>query len=447
MGNLQSLLRDVIAGAAVLGVLILLHEWGHFVMAKLCGVRVDVFSIGFGKRLWGVKRGDTDYRVSALPLGGYVRMAGDNPAEERTGAPYEFLSRPRWQRFLIAIAGPCTNILVAFAVFWGIFAFVGMPSETYVRQPAVVAAVPENSVGAAAGVEPGDHIVEVNGVSTPMWEDVLARMDKAKPGDSLSVVVLRGGSHVTLNIPVPQSQVSPDSELGYPALPPVADDITIGSPAEKAGMQSGDEITSVNDKPVVTWPQMLKQVRNSGGNAIHFVVRRDGKEIPLDITPMRTMTPDGQMVWLIGVTEKTTEFFERQGLLESTKDAGLATISGLRQIGGVLDGLVTGKISMRGLAGPVGIVQLSGQAAKSGPLILLEFFASLSLNLAVLNLLPIPILDGGHVLMLAIESVMRRDLSVAVKERFVQVGLVFLLGVFAFVMYSDILRAIQKHIH
>jgi regulator of sigma E protease len=446
MGNLLNLLRDVIAGAAVLGVLVLLHEWGHFVVAKLCGVRVDVFSIGFGRRLWGVKRGDTDYRVSALPLGGYVRMAGDNPAEERTGAPYEFLSRPRWQRFLIAIAGPCTNILVAFVVFWGIYVFVGMPSETYVRQPAVVAAVPENSAG-APGVEPGDRIVEVNGANTPAWEDVIAGVDKAKPGDSLSVVVLRGGSRETLNIPVPQSQVSPDSEVGYPALPPVADDITIGSPAEKAGMQSGDEIASINGKPVVTWPQLVEQVRKSGGNSIHFVVRRDGKEIPLDITPMRTMTPDGQMAWLIGVSEKTTEFFERQGLVESTKDAALATISGLRQIGGVLKGLVTGKISVRGLAGPVGIVQLSGQAAKSGPLILLGFFASLSLNLAVLNLLPIPILDGGHVLMLAIESVMRRDLSVAVKERFVQVGLVFLLGVFAFVMYSDILRAIQTHIH
>jgi regulator of sigma E protease len=446
MGNLLNLLRDVIAGAVVLGVLVLLHEWGHFVVAKLCGVRVEVFSIGFGRRLWGVKRGDTDYRVSALPLGGYVRMAGDNPAEERTGAPDEFLSRPRWQRFLIAIAGPCTNILVAFVVFWGIYVFVGMPSETYVRQPAVVAAVAENSAG-APGVEPGDRIVEVNGVSTPAWEDVIAGVDKAKPGDSLSVVVLRGGSRETLNIPVPQSQVSPDSEVGYPALPPVADDITIGSPAEKAGMQSGDEIVSINGKPVVTWPQMVEQVRTSGGNAIHFVVRRDGKEIPLDITPMRTMTPDGQMAWLIGVSEKTTDFFERQGLVESTKDAGLATILGLRQIGGVLHGLVTGKISVRGLAGPVGIVQLSGQAAKSGPLILLEFFASLSLNLAVLNLLPIPILDGGHVLMLAIESVMRRDLSVAVKERFVQVGLVFLLGVFAFVMYSDILRAIQTHIH
>ncbi len=443
MGNL---LRDVVAGAAVLGVLILLHEWGHFVVAKLCGVRVEVFSIGFGKRLWGVKRGDTDYRVSALPLGGYVRMAGDNPSEQRTGAPDEFLSRPRWQRLLIAIAGPCMNILVAYAVFWGIYAFVGVPTEAYLREPAVVAAVPGNSAG-AAGVEPGDRIVAVNGANTPAWEDVLTQVNKAKPGDTLSVVVLRGGSRETLKIQVPQGQASLDSEVGYPALAAVADEVALGSPADRAGMQSGDQIVSINGKPVVTWPQMVEQVRNSGGNPIHFVVRREGKDIPVDVTPIHTMTPDGQMAWLVGVSPKTAEFYRRQSIVDSTKYAGIAVISGTRQIWGTLAGLLTGKISVHDLAGPVGIVQLSGQAAKGGPMNLLGFLAFLSLDLAVLNLLPIPILDGGHVLMLAIESVMGRDLSVAVKERFVQVGLVFLLGLFAFVMYSDILRVIQTHNH
>src|ERR1700691_4134688 len=135
-------LRDIIAGAVVLGILVLVHEWGHFVAAKLCGVCADVFSFGFGPRLFGWKRGDTDYRVSALPLGGYVRMAGDNPVEERTGADYEFLSRPRWQRFLIAIAGPCMNILVTFLIFWGIYAFAGMPVDAYFQQPADVVALP-----------------------------------------------------------------------------------------------------------------------------------------------------------------------------------------------------------------------------------------------------------------------------------------------------------------
>src|ERR1700691_5269574 len=158
-------LRMLVAGGIVLGVLVLLHEWGHFIVAKWCGVRVDVFSIGFGPRLWGMKRGDTDYRISALPLGGYVRMAGDNPVEERTGASYEFLSRPRWQRFLIAIAGPPTNILVIFLFVWGISARAGMPVGTYVRQPADVAALPLSRIGVSK-VLPGDRVISINGVAT-----------------------------------------------------------------------------------------------------------------------------------------------------------------------------------------------------------------------------------------------------------------------------------------
>jgi len=437
-------LRNVLAGGIVLGIMVLLHEWGHFLVAKLCGVRVDVFSIGFGPRLWGVKRGDTDYRISGLPLGGYVRMAGDNPVEERTGAPYEFLSRPRWQRCLIAIAGPAMNILLTFAIFWGIYLFVGMPIETYLRHPAEVAAVPQ-VLPASAGVQAGDRIVAVNGVSTPTWESVFAEIEKAKPGDSLPVTVSRGGSQQTLSVKVPEGQTAASAVVGYPALPAIADEVAIGFPAEKAGMKSGDTIVSMNGQPVASWMQLVDQVRNSNGGSIHFIVRRDNAEIPLDITPVHMMTADGSLAWQVGVTEKTEETYERQGLVESVKDAGYATVAGMRQIGEVIGGLVSGKVSVRDLQGVVGIARESGRAAKRGPLTLLELTAVISLNLGLLNLLPIPILDGGHVLMLAIEGTMRRDLSISFKERIVQVGLVFLLALFAFVMYSDILRAIQAH--
>ena len=437
-------LRNVLAGGVVLGIMVLLHEWGHFLVAKLCGVRVDVFSIGFGPRLWGVKRGDTDYRISALPLGGYVRMAGDNPVEERTGAPYEFLSRPRWQRCLIAIAGPAMNVFLTFAIFWGIYLFVGMPVETYLRQPAEVAAVPQ-SLPASSSVQPGDRIVAVSGVNTPTWENVFVEIEKAKPGDSLPVTVLRGGSRQTLSIKMPDNRTTASAVVGYPALPAIADEVAIGFPAEKAGMKSGDAIVSLNGQPVVSWMQLVDQVRNSNGNSIHFVVRRDGADVPLDITPVHMMTADGTLAWQVGVTEKTEDAYERQGFGESVKDAGYATLAGMRQIGQVICGLVSGKVSVRDLQGVVGIARESGRAAKRGPLTLLELTAVISLNLGLLNLLPIPILDGGHVLMLAIEGMMRRDLSISFKERFVQVGLVFLLALFAFVMYSDILRAIQGH--
>jgi regulator of sigma E protease len=350
-----SFLRAIVAGAIVLGVLVLVHEWGHFIAAKLCGVRVDVFSIGFGNRLWGVKRGDTDYRISALPLGGYVRMAGDNPVEERTGASYEFLSRPRWQRFLIAIAGPVTNITLTFLILWGIYLFVG-------------------------------------------------------------------------------------------TLPSRIGEVQAGLPADKAGIRPGDLIVYVDGKPISTWGGLVDQIRNSDGQPIHFVIQRDGKDLPITVTPERLKDADGQTAWMVGFSRPPAKY-QRHGLLTAAQDAAGETVYETRQIGSVLVGLFDGKVSVHDLAGPVGIVQLSGEAAKSGPMTLLELTAAISLNLGLLNLLPIPILDGGHVLMLAIEGLLRRELSLTFKERFVQVGLVFLLSVFAFVMYSDILRVIQTRGH
>jgi regulator of sigma E protease len=439
------LLKTLIAGAVVLGILVLLHEWGHFVAAKLCGVRVDVFSIGFGPRIWGVKRGDTDYRLSALPLGGYVRMAGDNPVEERTGAPYEFLSRPRWQRFIIAVAGPLTNIILTFLIFWGILAFVGKPQDVALLQPADVVAIPA-SASKVSGIQPGDRILKANGVDTPTWDALYTQVEKALPGSTLSIVVSRGGTQQTLDIPVPQGQTSTDPGLGYPALPPVTDEIGSGTPAEKAGMKAGDTILSINGRQIITWPQLVDGVRNSDGHTLRFVVRReDAKEVALDITPVKQMSPDGQMNWQIGVAGKTQETYEHQGILEAAKGGVSDTLFFARLIGDVVAGLFRGKVSVHDLAGPVRIVQMSGQAAKRGPLTLLRWIAYISLDLGLLNLLPIPILDGGHVLLLAIEGTLRRDLSITVKERFVQVGLVFLLGLFAFVMYSDILGLIQRN--
>jgi regulator of sigma E protease len=438
------LLKTLVAGAVVLGILVLLHEWGHFVAAKLCGVRVDVFSIGFGPRIWGVKRGDTDYRLSALPLGGYVRMAGDNPVEERTGAAYEFLSRPRWQRFIIAVAGPITNIALTFLILWGILGFVGKPAETALLQPADVVAVP-TSVAPGAGIQPGDRIVKVNGVSTPSWETVYLQVEKTPPQGTLSVVVSRGGVEQSFSIPVSQATSVTDTRLGYPAVTPITDEIGPGTPAEKAGMKEGDTILSMNGKVVVTWSQLVEGVRNSDGHSIRFGIRRNGKDLAFDIVPAHQMGPDGQLNWQIGVLPKTDETYEHEGVVDAARDGGIETLALAKAIGNVFSGLFRGRVSVRDLAGPVGIVQMSGQAAKRGPMTLLRWIAIISLNLGLMNLLPIPILDGGHVLLLAIEGTLRRDLSITVKERFVQVGLVFLLGLFAFVMYSDILRLVQRN--
>ena len=441
---MESFLRALISVSVVLGIMIFVHEWGHFIAAKLCGVRVDVFSFGFGPRLFGVKRGDTDYRLSALPFGGYVRMAGDNVVEERTGADYEYLSKTRWQRVFIAVAGPAMNMLLAFLIFWGIYGFVGVPYDTDLRQPADVVAIPSTPL-ITPGVQVGDRIVSVNGEKTPTWEKVLSKVNKGEPGRTLSITVWRGGSEQSFAVLVPKKAISADSVVGYPRLPPVVDDVAIGFPAERAGLRSGDLITAIDGKPVSTWYQLVDAVHASNGRPIDFTVRRDGREIPITITPMQGMGSDGESLWQIGVSPKTREGFEREGPVTAVKDAGIETYLNMRQIIQVIAGLFNGKVSIRELQGVVGIARVSGQAAQRGPVTLLGLMAVISLNLGLLNLFPIPVLDGGHVLLLAIEGLLRRDLSVAVKERFVQVGLVFLLGIFAFVMYSDILKLIQSH--
>jgi len=440
---MHNFLVDLVTVTIVLGIMIFVHEWGHFAAAKLCGVRVDVFSLGFGPRLFGVKRGDTDYRISALPFGGYVRMAGDNPLEERTGAGYEFLSRPRWQRVIIAVAGPAMNFVLALVILWGIFWRLGIPSPVFEHQTADVVAVPQTMP--ATGVQPGDRIIAVNGVTTPTWKKVYSEYEKAKPGSPITIAVLRSGANQIVTATVPEHPGLQDNLFGYPPLAVVIAEVDAGTPADRAGLKPGDTIIAMNGKPVVTWPQLVEGVHQSGGHEIQFQLRRDGQHLELDITPMQGTDLEGQPVWQVGVLPNTDEDYERQSFVEAGKDAAASTISGIRQIGQVLVGLFSGKVSIRQLAGPVGIARISGEAAKRGLPTLLEFMAVISLNLGLLNLLPIPILDGGHILLLAIEGILRRDLSIAVKERFVQVGLVFLLGIFAFVMYSDILKAVQSH--
>jgi regulator of sigma E protease len=443
MANFHNAVVAILSVTVVLGIMIFVHEWGHFIAAKLSGVKVEVFSFGFGPRLFGVKRGDTDYRLSALPFGGYVRMAGDNPIEERTGADYEFLSKPRWVRVLIACAGPAMNVLLAFVIFLGIFWLVGTPSEDYLRQPAQVVAVPQNEV--ANSVEPGDRIIDVNGVATSTWEKVFDQLKDEQPNQQFAFTVQRNGSPQNLTGVIPTAPGTVDSVLGYPLVPPVTDEIGIGTPAERAGMKEGDRIVAMNGKPIVTWPQLVEGVRHSDGHPIQFTVQRDGKDVSFAVQPVQGMSVDGSTVWQVGVSPKVQEKFERQSFLPAVQVAAVQTGLGIKQIGTVLGGLFTGKVKIQQLQGVVGIARESGRAAKRGAVDLIWLMAIISLNLGLLNLLPIPILDGGHVLMLAIEGTLRRDLSLAVKERFVQVGLVFLLGIFAFVMYSDIFKLVQSH--
>ncbi|HKM90821.1 MAG TPA: RIP metalloprotease RseP [Candidatus Acidoferrales bacterium] len=443
---LPDVARAIGAMVLVVGVMVLVHEWGHFVVARLFGVRVDIFSIGFGPRITGWRRGPTDYRISVLPIGGYVKMAGDSPEEERSGAPDEFLSKPRWQRALIIAAGPSMNVISACLLFFLIFFGYGIIQPTYLEQPAVLAGVLQNSPAAKAGLRAGDRLVEVNHVRTATWEDVVKAFDAGKRKDRVEIVFERAGQSITA---VPQADVanrqtmSPAALLGYPDDPVELDNVASGMPADRAGLKLDDRIVSVDGAPMMSLDQFLETVQNSGGKVLQFVVRRSGQTLTIPVQPIQEAQPDGRKAWKIGVYPAPAEFHYRKLSFSDSAEFSVEQTYGLTgRIFGMVAQLVSGRASLQEVAGPVGIARYSGEAAKRGLYDLVFLTAGISLNLAILNLLPIPILDGGHILLLCLEGIRRRDFSQVFRERFLQVGMVFLLLLFVTVMYNDIRKLI-----
>ena len=432
----------ILAVGFVLGVMVLVHEWGHFVVAKLFGVRVEIFSIGFGPRLWGYKKGDTDYRISGLPLGGYVKMAGDNPLEERKGDPDEFLSKPRWQRVLIALAGPAMNIVLAVVILAGIYMH-GSKQPAYLDRPMVLAGVLPGSTAQKAGLAAGDRIVRINGVTNPTWDEALIEVMSTLPGHSLSLVADRSGQQVSLSVPTGQEL---DEIFGYPQDRLIISSVVSGMPADRTGLKSGDEVLKVDGQPLGSRIEFPPLVEKSQGRPMDLEVRRGGQTLQVEVRAQQVGMKNGLPHWQIGVGIQSGELVMRRlsvgrAITESVAENSRMT----RLVVQVVVELLRGNMSISQLQGPLGIAQASGEAARQGIQDLLALMAMVGVNLAVLNLLPIPPLDGGHILMLFIEGTMRRDLSVRVKERFVTVSVVFLLLLFAIVMYNDVLRLLPHH--
>jgi regulator of sigma E protease len=427
----------------VLGTMILVHEYGHFLAARFFGVRVEVFSVGFGARLFGWRRGATDYRISVLPLGGYVRMAGQDLSENRTGAPDELLSKTRWQRALIALAGPVVNLIMPLLLLGGFFIAIGIPYQSFEDRPVDVVSLAKNSPVAAAGLQIGDRVVEINGIPNPTWEKALNLAAQAPPGSELHVVVETDGKRRSLTLP-PVSPSESDWPFGYAPIPPVVDEAVPGLPAQRAGMRSGDRVLGINGLPITTWSEFVDAIKHSNGQPILVKVRRGNSDVNLTIEPQQNVNDRGEQVYLIGVHVQEDTTYRREGILKSVQLAAGATTYEARQVVGVVGKLFSGKVSVRQLQSVVGISREAGRAVKKGPYQVISLMALISLNLGILNLLPIPILDGGHILLLAIEGAMRRDLSTVFKERFVQVGFVFLLVIFAIVIYNDVLRILPS---
>jgi regulator of sigma E protease len=428
--------------SVVLGIMVLVHEWGHFIVAKSFGVRVEIFSIGFGPRLGGYKRGDTDYRLSALPLGGYVKMAGDNPLEERKGDPDEFLSKPRWQRVLIALAGPAMNVVLSIVLVAGIYMH-GSKQPAYLDKPMLLAGVLPDSTAQKAGLAAGDRVTKINDQTDPTWDEARLELMSTLPGHSLSLLVQRNGQQISLSVPSGQSM---EDILGYPADRLVINTVSPGMPAERSGLKSGDEIRKVNGSDLASTIEFPALVQESQGRPINLEVWRGDRALQIEVRPQQVSVKNGVSRWQIGIGIQSGDLVERRLPVGAAIVDSISTNTMMaRTIFYVVVELFRGNMSLKQLEGPLGIAKASGDAAKEGMTELLSLMAMIGMNLAVLNLLPIPPLDGGHILLLFIEGTIRRDLSVRVKERFVTVSMVFLLLVFAIVMYNDVLRLIPHH--
>ena len=440
----------IVGVVLVLGVMVLIHEWGHFVVARLCGVRVEVFSIGFGPRLFGWKKGPTDYRVSALPLGGYVRMAGQDLSEvdsgdkPPTGAPDELMSKARWKRALISFAGPAVNLVFPIFLLTGLFSIAGVPYPAYLDAPVRVTGFPANAEIPPGTLKPGETIVSINGIPTPNWEKALLALKGASASATIKMEVDEGGSKRTVELPT--THLSETSRiLGYAPIRPIIDQVAPGTPAERAGLREGDEISSVNGKKIEFWEQFREATQASNGQPMALDLIRKGQVVHLSVTPERGVAGTGENTFQIGIAPRDDTAYKHVSFSESVRFSVAETADTIGQTVDVVGKLFSGRVSIKQLQGPVGISHMAGQAVRKGPPYVVTLMVVISINLGILNLLPIPILDGGNILLLAIEGVMRRDLSLSFKERFVQVGLVFLLVIFAIVMYNDILRRIASH--
>ena len=450
----MSVITGIFAFIFILGAAVVLHEFGHFIVAKLFKIRVETFSVGFGPRLFGRKWGQTDYRVSAIPLGGYVKLGGDesNAPIEGESAPdipdrERFDLRPRWQRILVALAGPVMNVITALSIPLAGALMYGVPMA-----PApVVIAMASGGSSEAAGLQRGDRIIAFNGIEHPKWDTI--RGDALlSPGQPLPVVVERNGQRVQLQItPVPRTE---DGETAgfldfmpdYGDVPIVVREVTADSPASEAGLQVGDQIVAIAGQPVRSSEQVTQYINQHKSEPITITYKRDGRQTEFTATT-RKLPPDGRERIGFGPTEDPPQI--RVGLVGATKYAVESNVEILRLTSKALGQFFTGQRSARNtLSGPVGIYKAASTSVERyGWGGLFTTLAFLSLNLGIFNLLPIPVLDGGAIFIMLIEGVLGTvgmKLSLRVRDRIQQVGFVMVLLLMVFVITNDVLKSFSS---
>ncbi|MBW2483300.1 MAG: RIP metalloprotease RseP [Deltaproteobacteria bacterium] len=447
---------SILSFIIVLGVLIFFHEFGHFIVARLFGVGVEKFSLGFGPRLIGKKVGITDYRISAIPLGGYVKMVGEEPDADINPEYIElsFTHKHVAKRMLIVAAGPVFNILLAILIFFVFFSITGIEDiKPIIRQ------VQTDSAAQKAGLQVDDLVVSINGKDITAWYDLDEAISESR-GKPLVLGVARNGSLVMITVTPGLKQgidLLGDSiayyDIGisaFPELKAIVGDVNAGYPAEKAGLQTGDQIVSINGIPIENWRQMQSIISSSGGVELSLFVKRDDEILKVSLSPQQVETKNhlGEVEkrYLIGISTQPTAIPQAdrvtkrlhpiKAAVESVKRTYSVCVLMVRSVVKMIDG----SIPKENLGGPIMIAKMAGDQARQGIDKLVQFIAFISINLAIINLLPIPVLDGGHLLFFSIEAIKRRPVSVKVREVAQQVGLFILIMLMILVFYNDITR-------
>ncbi len=436
--------QSVVAFLLVLGPLVFVHECGHFLVAKLLRIGAPVFSLGFGPRLFGFRRGGTDYRVSAIPLGGYVRLAGDEADENRRGLPEEFLTRPKWQRFSVFVAGASFNVVLAFLASWFLFAVYGVNEVPEPHRHPTVRAVAADSPAERAGVQPGDVLLRI-GAREVLGFEAYGRAYNLEialaPKTTKPLIIERAGEQLTLEL-----TVEADPVYGHGSAPgwglswggdgtPWIVGVSSGSQAEAAGFRTGDRVLGAGGIEPISEVDLRALIEKSAGSELPFTIEREGSVLQLSVVPL---AEEGK--GRIGVQLGLPSIQRDLSLVQAAGEALRENLANSLMLFHVLERMLTREVPLRSVSGPIGIAQVARSALLESPRHFIWLLGFFSLQLGILNLLPIPVLDGGHILILGIEGVIRRDLSDRLKERVMQVGFVFLLAFMSVVIYLDILK-------